>query len=188
VTGANVSHGYGILDRMRALPLLVLLLAVGCRSRVATERDSDFYVGAGVSGVPGVGGSVTAGQYFSKRRDLFDFAFEMRATYQGAVEDSATQDGKFAQVQAGVRQTLSPGHPQHFYFRYGFGWFRATGDPRVIDIPADYFGGYGAAGYEWRLGDRVWIGPEIAVNYMDGEGSIGAQWLPQAAFNIRFDF
>ena len=173
---------------MRWLLLLVVCLPIGCRSRIQPERESDFFGGVGVVGLPGVGGTLTAGQYFSKKREQSDIAFEMRAAFQGAIDDTPTQDGKFAHIQAGVRQNTSPGHDRRLFFRYGLTWFRANGAPRIIDVPADYFGMYGAVGYEWRLGERVWVGPEIAINIVNGEGSIGSEFLPQVAFNLLFDF
>ncbi|MCK6459809.1 MAG: porin family protein [Planctomycetes bacterium] len=171
---------------MRAIVLLALLL-VGCRSRVAPPRESDLYGGVGVVGVPSVGGQVTAGQWFAKSSDKYDFAFELRAVVE-AGDDSATQDGGFYQVQMGVKQVLSPGHDNHLFFRYGLQWFRANGDPAMIDDPGDYFGAYGGVGYEWRLGERWWIGPEATLTLADGEGNLGTEFLPQVGLNLFFDF
>jgi hypothetical protein len=145
------------------------LLCVGCRSRIPPERESDFYGGTGVVGLPSVGGQLTGGQWFSKSCEKYDFAFDLRAVVEGG-DDSATQDGGFYQVQMGVKQVLSPGHGNHLFFRYGLTWFRANGDPELIDDPGVYFGAFGAIGYEWRLGKRWWIGPEATVNFVDGEG------------------
>jgi hypothetical protein len=171
---------------MRPL-LLVALLLVGCRSRVAPPRESEVYGGVGVVGLPSVGAQVTGGQYFSKGSDKYDFAFELRAAVQGG-DDSPTQDGGFYHLQAGVKQTTNPGHDRRLVFRYGLTWFRANGDPEVIDEPGDYLGAFAGAGYEWRLGERVWVGPEVTANWVNGEGSRGSDFLPQAGFSVYFDF
>jgi hypothetical protein len=141
----------------------------------------------GVLGLPSIGGSLTGGQYFTKSCEKWDFAFELRGAAQGG-DDSATQDGGFYQVQMGVKQVGSPGHDAHLFFRYGLTWFRANGDPEFIDDPGDYFGAYGGVGYEWRIGERWWIGPEATVNFVDGEGGLGAEFLPQVGLNLFFEF
>jgi len=171
---------------LRAVLLLALVLPA-CRSRIQPERETEIYGGAGVSGLPNVGGHVIAGQFFSKRYEKSDFAFELRTAYQGG-EDSATQDGEFFQVQAGVKQVLAPGHPRYWYVRYGVVWFRANGDPAILDLPGDYLGGFAGAGYQWRIGERASIGPEATLNFVDGEGSTDFEFLPQVAFNLIFDF
>jgi hypothetical protein len=169
------------------LVLLVAFLVAGCQSRIQPERESEIYGGLGVVGLPSVGGQLTGGQYFSKSWEKWDLAFELRAAVEGG-DDSATQDGGFYQVQMGVKQVGSPGHDRHLFFRYGVTWFRANGDPEMIDDPGDYFGAYGGVGYEWRLGERWWIGPEATLNVTDGEGGLGSEILPQVGFNVFFDF
>jgi hypothetical protein len=171
---------------MRPIALLALLVA-SCRSRIQPERESEVYGGIGIVGLPSVGGQLTGGQYFSKSCEKYDFAFELRAAVEGG-DDSATQDGGFYQVQMGVKQILSPGHAEHLFFRYGLTWFRANGDPEIIDEPGDYFGAYGGVGYEWRLGKRWWIGPEALVNVAEGEGGLGGAFLPQIGVNLFLDF
>jgi hypothetical protein len=171
---------------MRPIVLLALLVTC-CRSRIQPERESDVYGGAGVLGLPSIGGQLTAGQWFSKSLEKHDFAFELRGGVQGA-PDSATQDGGFYQIQMGVKQATSPGHDRRLFFRYGLTWFRANGDPAMIDDPGDYFGLYGGVGYEWRLGERWWIGPEASVTFADGEGALGSEFLPQLGLNVVFDF
>jgi len=171
----------------RLLLLLAVLAAAGCRTRIATERETEIYGGVGVAGVPDVGGAVTAGQFFSKSGPRFDYAFEMRGVFQGG-DDSATQDGEFFQVQAGVKQVASPGHPRRPFFRYGVTWFRANGDPRVLDRSGDYFGAFGAAGYEIDLSEHWTLSPEVAVNLVDGEGSTGSDFLPQVFVSLLLRF
>ena len=175
-----------MIAAMRLLMLIALVVA-GCRTRIQPERESEIYGGVGVLGLPSVGGQLTGGQYFSKSGEKFDFAFELRAAIEGG-DDSATQDGGFYQVQMGVKQVASPGHDRHLFFRYGLTWFRANGDPPMIDDPGDYFGAYGGVGYEWRLGKRWWFGPEVLINVADGEGAIGSEFLPQVGLNLSFDF
>jgi len=189
VTGSgpgNRSEPECIIGGMRAVALLALVVA-GCHTRIQPELDSDLYGGIGVVGLPSIGGQLTAGQWFAKDGPKYDFAFELRAAVEGG-DDSATQDGGFYQVQMGVKQVCSPGYDQHLFFRYGLQWFRANGDPSIIDDPGDYFGAYGGVGYEWRLGKRWWIGPEATITYADGEGAVGSEFLPQIGLNLILDF
>jgi hypothetical protein len=171
---------------MRATVLLAILL-VGCRSRIEPERESDLYAGVGVAGIPSIGGQVTGGQWFSKSSEKSDFAFELRAVVEGG-DDSATQNGGFYEVQMGVKQVLSPGYDNHLYFRYGLQWFRAIGNPNIVDDPGDYFGAFGSVGYEWRLGKRWWFGPEATMILAEGEAALGTEFLPQVGLNFVFDF
>jgi len=171
---------------MRPLILAALFL-FGCRTRIQPERESEVYGSVGVVGRPSVGAHVTGGQYFSKTSPKYDFAFELRAGAQGG-DDSATQGGGFYQVQAGVKQVTSPGRDHHLFFRYGITWLRANGDPNLFSEPGDYLGAYGGVGYEWRLGSRFWLGPEVTLNLVDGEGTKGTEFLPQAAVTLTFDF
>ena len=159
---------------------------MACRSRIQTERESDVYAGVGVTGLPDVGPSLTFGQVLFTKNPRNDFAFELRGTYQGG-DDSATQDGRFFHLQAGMKQMTSPGHDRRWVFRYGATWFRATGDPRIVDKPGDYLGAYGAVAYEWRLGRRFWASPEFTLNVVNGEGSTGGAVVPQAGCHVYFD-
>ncbi|MFI5403870.1 MAG: hypothetical protein ACHQ1G_13110, partial [Planctomycetota bacterium] len=118
--------------------LLFAFLVAGCQSRIQPERESEIYGGLGVVGLPSVGGQVTAGQYFSKSWEKYDLAFELRGAVEGG-DDSATQEGGVYEVRMGVKQVGSPGHDRHLFFRSGVTWFRANGDPEMIDDPGDYF-------------------------------------------------
>jgi hypothetical protein len=171
---------------MRWTFALLALVAVGCRTRLQTGREADFYGGVGLSALPDIGGSITAGQTALKT-DRFDYAFEMRASYQGG-DDSATQDGDFFHIQAGVKQTAGPGHARRLFFRYGLTWFRANGDPAIIDRSGDYLGAYGGVGYEWDLSDHWTLSPDVSLNLVDGEGSTGTDFLPQLSLSLLFRF
>lgn len=174
---------------MRRLPVLFALFAlaaVGCRTRVQEERDYDLYGGVGVSGLPDVGGSVTAGQ-IAGRTGKYDFAFELRATLQGG-EDSATQNGRFFHLQAGAKQIASPGHRGRPFFRYGVTWFRANGKPKIVDKRGDYLGAYVGGGYEWDLSEHWTVSPDVTANFVNGEGSTGADFVPQVALSLLFRF
>lgn len=172
---------------MRWMLLLLAVTTVACRTRIHTERDSPVYGGVALSGLPEIGGSLIAGQWFSKATAKYDFAFELRGTFQGG-EDSPTQNGRFFQIQAGAKQITNPGHKSRWAFRYGATWFRANGKPNVIDKPGDYFGAFGSVGYEWYLTSRLLLGPEATINIINGEGSTGWDFLPQVSLNLLFDF
>jgi len=169
------------------LVALIAFGAVACHTRIEKENDTELYGGLGVSALPSVGVTVIAGQYFYRRNPKFDLAFEMRATRQGG-SDSATQDGKFFQIQAGVKQVLSPGHDRRLFFRYGATWMRATGNPDILDVAGDYLGAFAAVGYEWDLTERLTLSPEVSINALNGEGDIGFDLLPQAVVSLLFKF
>lgn len=168
------------------LILAVAFLSTACRTRIQRERPYEAAGTVGLSAVPSVGGSISLDQKFDES-DFFNWAFELRGVFQGGAA-SSMQQGHFFEAEMGVRQTLSPGHPEHLYFRYGVTWLRATGDPNLISAPGDYFGGYAGAGYEWELNDQLSIGPEFDCILVNGEGSLGTEFLPRAAFNVRFKF
>jgi len=172
---------------MRLTLAVLALCLVACRTRIQPERESDFYGGVGFSGLPDVGASVTAGQWFSKALPDSDFAFELRAAYQRG-EDSATQSGKFVQIQVGVKQVTAPGHSRRLFFRYGVTWLRATGDPNIFELPGDYLGAFGAAGYEFYLTSRLVLSPEVVLNVVNGEGGTDWEVLPQVGLSLLFDF
>ena len=167
-------------------PLLLLLSFAACRSRVQTEHSYEAFGGVGVAALPSVGVAVIAGQQFSER-DKFDLDFELRGIFQGG-DDSATQSGEFFQVQVGVKQTLNPGHRRRPFLRLGATWFRATGNPDLIDEPGDYLGVYFGGGYEFDVSPRVTISPDVSLNLVNGEGSIGAEFFPTFALNVLFRF
>ena len=175
---------------MRAVLLgLLVLTVVGCRTRIprADGRVGEVYGGIGVAGLPDIGVAVTGGQRLFDTNPNYNFDFEMRASLQGG-EDSATQDGEFFQIQAAVKQSLSPGHPQRVFFRYGVTWLRANGDPNILDERGDYFGGFGSVGYDWDLNKHWTISPELQLTIVDGEGSTGTEILPQVFLNLLFHF
>lgn len=166
---------------MRLLLALLICMAA-CRSRIAREDAREVYAGIGFSALPGVGASATLGQIFSDRSELFDFAFELGTTRQDM------DNGRFFQVQLGVKQTASPGHDRHLVFRYGLTWFRATGTPDLIDRPGDYLGLHVGVGYEWELSPRITVGPEARVLIVIGEGSLGREIVPQFGIHFIFNF
>jgi len=163
--------------------LLVLLAGAGCR----TGASREVYAGVGPSVLPHVGGTLTAGQFFSTHRERHHFAFEARATFQGG-RDAPGQSGRFFQAQAGVRQLVHPDRASHPVVRYGAVWLRATGDPAILSRPGDYLGAYLGIGYEWDLSPHVTVGPELNVLFLEGEGSLGFEVLPQLGFGIFWNF
>jgi hypothetical protein len=166
---------------MRFLLALLLCMAA-CRSRIPREDARRAYVDLGMSALPGMGASAALGQLFSDRKELFDFAFELTTTLQ------KVEDGRFFQVQAGVKQTGSPGHDSHLVLRYGLTWFRATGNPEFISLPGDYLGGYFGAGYEWDLSPHITIGPEARVVVASREGTLDVEAFPQLGIHFTFNF
>jgi len=162
--------------------LCALALAAGCKSRIARESPGEFHAGLGLLAIPSAGFSVTAGQTVSERPQFYDLAFELQAALQFP-DDSATQSGKWGQLQAGLKATLSPGHDRHVVLRGGGVWFRAAGDPALVEDPGDYLGVYLGAGYEWDLSPRSTVGPEFKLLVVEGEGDFGLEAIPQVGLN-----
>lgn len=43
-------------------------------------------------------------------------------------------------------------------------------------------------GQQWKLTQRIWLGPELDLYALGGEGSLGCDFLPRVLFqlNVRF--
>lgn len=172
---------------MARAALLLLLLATACRSRVPAARESDVYAGVGAAAVPGYGLALTGGQRFAGS-EKFDFDFEMTGTIGKVTDADPGGNEDFFQIQAGVRQSLSPGHPRRLVFRYGATWMRATSSSGLIGESGDWFGAYGGIGYDIDLGPRWVLSPQLNVLALGGEGDLGFEILPQALLQLLFRF
>jgi len=176
------------MSRAARIAFALLVACAACRSRIAGERESDLAVGLGGAVGPGAGVALTAAQRFHPGTERSDFAFEMTGTFGSVLDAGAAGSGDFFQVQAGVKQTLSPGHPRRPVVRYGLTWLRATSSSSLLDEAGDYFGGYAGVGYEWDLSPRWTIAPQVNALLLGGEGSIGFTVAPQALLQVIFRF
>lgn len=170
---------------------LLLLLLVGCRSRIAHE-ERDWYAIAGVSALPQVGVSAGAGFVFD-RTELSDWAVEAEGTYQflddtDFVDDNLGGAGDVWQARVGVKRFLSPGHERTFFFGAGGAWIRGTGsvgEALILEPAGDYYGGYGQVGFLTRLSDRWSGGPDFRLFIVGGHG---VEVVPQFTWQFVFRF
>ncbi|UCE87477.1 MAG: hypothetical protein JSU66_07125 [Deltaproteobacteria bacterium] len=169
--------------------LCVLLLAGACRTRVA-GYPRDYYAGMSFTAIPGVGLAAEGGKVV-RRTDRYDLALEgqiVRHFWDDTdfADDDLGDPGRMTAVRFGARQALSPGSKRHATFRYGFQFYRATGQPGIVDDPGDYYGFYASAGFETELSRHWSMGPEISVAVLEGEGSLPTEVVP--TFFWRFVF
>jgi len=158
--------------RSAASLILVLLLAcVGCRSRVA-GYPRDVYAGGAFTAIPGIGLAAGGGKVI-RQTDKYDWAVEGQFVRHFLddtdLADDGTEPGRMSAARVGLKQVASPGSKQHATFRYGFQFYRATGNPGIVDQAGDYYGAYASIGFETDL-SRDWsLGPEISVAVLGGE-------------------
>jgi hypothetical protein len=166
---------------MRVLCALFLLSGAGCRTRLNEAEPHEFYVSTGVSAEAPPALQVMAGQRVAAMGPRFDWYVEAGVARQWGSDD-------LGQIQVGARQVLSPGHRSHAYFRYGATWVRVVGDSDLVDDPGDYLGFYVGAGYEWDLTPQISVGPELDLNALFGESSLGEAFLPRFLLQLRVRF
>lgn len=176
--------------RGSALLLGVFLLAA-CRSRVAGP-PRDWYAGGSFSAVPGVGLAVEGGKVFA-REDKYDWSAEGQVFRhfwddKDLADDNFADHGRVTAVRAGLKHTMSPGHKRHLTCRYGFQFYRATGEPGIIEKAGDYYGGYFGIGFETDLSRHWTMGPELSVAFMQGEGGRQFEVVPTFFWHLSYDF
>lgn len=167
----------------RFLPAGVCVAVASCASPLGGE---DLELGAGVTGLPRVGGLVS----FSQRMHTADWGrldLEVDVSHQDLKEDEAEnghRDDDFGQVRLGMRWRLEPVDPRTLVLRLGIAWMRVQGDFEYLDEPADYGGGFVGIGYEFPLGDHAVTGPDFSLMLMDAEGTGDTGLVPQFAWRI----
>lgn len=171
--------------------LLAVLLLAACRSRVA-GYPRDWHVGGSFSAIPGVGLALEGGKVFA-RKDKFDWAAEAQVFRhflddKDFADDGFADHGRVTAVRAGLKHSTNPGHKRHVTWRYGFQFYRATGEPGIIERAGDYYGGYMGIGFETDLSRRWTMGPEISVAFMQGEGDRQFEVVPTFFWHLFFNF
>jgi hypothetical protein len=162
-------------------PILLLLLATACRTRLSEPEPRNFFAGVGVSAEDPPGLVLIAGQLVSDNNPKYDLFVEGHIVSQWG-------DGDLVQLEAGARHVLSPGHESHLYFRYGATWLRLVGDSEFLDEEGDYLGAYAGVGYEWDLTPRISVGPEIDLYGLWTEQDFNFDFLPRLVFQINVKF
>jgi hypothetical protein len=173
---------------MRCLAVILLLLPMACQSRVA-GYPRDWYAGGAFSAIPGVGLAVEGGKVLA-RKDTFDWSGEAQFVWQflddkDLADDGQADHGEMMAVRAGFKHSTSPGAKRHFTLRYGFEYYRATGEPGIVDRAGDYYGGYVGFGFETELGEHWTMGPELDVAILGGEGTAV---VPGFFWHLVYDF
>jgi len=94
------------------VPLLLLMLAAACRTRLPESDPHEFFAGGGVSVEASPGAVLVAGQRVSAKHPKFDLFIDGHIVRQWG-------DGDLGQIEVGALGILSPGHASHLYFRAG---------------------------------------------------------------------
>jgi len=172
---------------MRRLALLLLLLPA-CQTRV-DGYPRDWYAGGSFSAVPSVGLAVEGGKVLA-RPEMFDWSGEAQFIWQflddkDLANDNHANHGEMMAVRAGFKHSTSPGQKRHLTLRYGFEYYRAVGDPGIVQRAGDYYGAYAGFGFETELSRHWTMGPELSVAYLTGTG---AEIVPTFFWHLAYDF
>ncbi|MFI5402524.1 MAG: hypothetical protein ACHQ1G_06270 [Planctomycetota bacterium] len=174
---------------MHRLALLATLLFAACQSRVA-GYPRDWYAGGSFAAIPGVGLAVEGGKVLA-RPEQFDWSGEAQFVWQflddkDLADDNRADHGEMLAARAGFKHSTNPGHKRHLTLRYGFEFYRATGDPGIVEQAGDYYGGYVGFGFETELSRHWTMGPELSVAFLEGEGSF--EVVPGFFWHLAYDF
>jgi len=164
---------------------LSVLIAAGCS---APEGGRDPRIGLAASVLPNAG-LEAQGSILWKRRATVDWHLEASITQQVIDDTDFATDGNpaagdFTQAGLSLRAVTAARDRRHWTLRTGVVWFRARGEPNVIDEPGDYFGLRIGVGFETDLSPRWSMGPELAVIPAWGEGEFVI--LPQVTWGVRW--
>ena len=152
----------------------------------------DWYAGASFSAVPGVGLAVEGGKIIH-RAEKHDWSAEGQIIRhflddKDFADDGFADHGRMTAVRVGLKHRTSPGHKRGLTFRYGFQFYRATGEPGIVDVAGDYYGFYAGLGFETELSRRWTMGPEFSVAILEGEGSISTEVVPTFFWHLIYNF
>jgi hypothetical protein len=153
-------------------------------------RRSDFYAGGGLSVLPNIGISAHAGYVFCHRPEV-EWSVEVEGIWQFLddktfVDDGNPEAGDWYQAKVGVLARSTPTDRRHATWRGGFTWFRATGEPNLVEQPGDYFGVYTGVGFETDITPSLSIGPEVSLVVAAGPGPIKDGIVPQVAWRATW--
>jgi hypothetical protein len=154
---------------------------------------ADWYAGAALSLLPNVGVAVEAGKVV--RRDAFaTWSVEAQALWQFLDDKTFADDGNpvagdWYQARVGAKVSTDPDDYRHWTGRLGFVWFRAEGEPNLVQEEGDYFGGYVGVGFETQVNDRFTIGPEVSVMVVPRDGGDPPFYaVPQFGWHLLWEF
>lgn len=150
------------------------------------RQPGEVYLDLAGSVSPTFGGGAGLGQVFARDRDV-TWSFETLAHFQSLSDTLlGKSDGNFAQLRGGIKAALNSGGFGHWVGRAGGTFLRNTGDIDGFAEQGDYLGIYLGVGYEFDLGPRITMGPEVAVTVVDKEGlsNIEFEILPQFLWHV----
>ena len=180
---------FGFKGFGKKVSTLLLALLTGCGT---TGWGDDLYMGGSLSAVPNIGLSLTAGQIFERDEERV-WSFELEMTHQPWDDEDFSNDGNSAagditQFQMGVKRSSDPLGHRHWTQRYGFAWFRARGEPNLVQEPGDYVGIFAGFGFETQLSESLSMGPELSLMLADIEGGGEFTLVPQFNWHITWGF
>lgn len=135
----------------------------------------------------GIGGG---GGFIFKRTPKADYALELHATWQFLDDETFADDGNpeaddWYQIRAGMKIISTPKARRHLTGRVGAVWIQANGAPNILDRPGDYYGIYGAIGFETDLTPQISVGPELALMLVTGDDEFKVE-TPVPQLNWHF--
>jgi hypothetical protein len=158
-------------------------------SRLRAYRNA--YWGFSGSLLPNAGFALEAGAVWRRDPD-FTWSWEIEGTYQ-FLDDKVLVDNDtrpfddWIQVQAGVKASSHPRTRRNWTGRAGLVYFRANGEPNIVDDEGDYFGLYGGLGFETDLTDCLTMGPELSVMIVTGADT-DVVLVPQFNWHVIWSF
>jgi len=171
----------------RQVPLALLLALAACA--VPPGLRDEAYVGGSASVLPNFGGSLEAGQVF-RRTSTLTQAFEIQVTWQPIDDEDLADDGNpsagdWLQFQGGLKTLWDAGDDRSWTLRYGGVWFRALGEPNIVNERGDYLGIFGGFGFETRLSEHWSMGPELSLMLATREKSgLELDLVPQLDWHL----
>ncbi len=172
---------------------LLMPLMTGCAALEGIPGGEDISLGTSFSALPNIGYSFTAAQVYDREPER-TWSFELEGTHQPWDDEDLSDDGNPAagditQIQIGVKRTSDPMDWKHWTQRYGVGWFRARGEPNIIQEPGDYEMVYAGFGFETQLTKSISMGPELSLTAATTEGGKSdIYWVPQFNWHITWGF
>lgn len=175
------------LERLVALSLAA---CGACGSLPTKERD--LGVQGGLSVLPNVGVTVGAFQAF-RGDELKEDALELTTHLQFLDDEDVADDGNpkagdVTEFQIGWRRAWTEPLERRWTARGGIVWFRADGEPNIVQDPGDYLGVYGGVGFEKVLSPSLSIGPDISVIFASLESSGELSVVPQLTWRVAWRF
>jgi len=129
------------------------------------------------------------GQTFDRNEERV-WSIELEGTFQplddeDIADDGALHAGDWTQFQLGVRRWSDPAEKRHWVCRGGFAWFRAAGEPNIVQERGDYVALYAGFGFETRLTKHFSMGPELTVMAGARERARDFVVVPQINWHFR---